>query len=303
MAHNHFDIVHQDVSGKTGRYCRILRQADFWWWDNVNKVFLETASVNSNVYMTEDVNEHGRYYGSTNHDFANGVYVVTLYDVDGNALIDSEKSYKFYDKTLIELVNEVRRRLRYEEVTDLTDPYSILLVDLLNTIQNDYMQEDAVWPELRMVTRATSKAQLYQLNSPNMGEFDFMQALYEYPNGFELQPFGDAPSQGAIAVPGRPRYFNIQYHTENIPVVFISPDPEKDQDYLMVYFKKPAKLVNAEDISELHHEPLILGAYALALENQGNDPTTAWQLFKNKMDRLSESEADLWLDGIEVTPT
>ena len=179
--------------------------------------------------------------------------------------------------TYLQLINSVLRRLREDEVATVSQSnYAKLIGDFVNETKREV--EDAwSWVQLRSTIQVTTVASTYNYTLTGSGdryrilqvlnntdEYDMRLASYKWMNRVLL----GTPQEAS------PLYYNISGSTSGDADVDIYPVPDKVYtiDYNMVI---PQDDFTADgDTLTVPSWPVILGAYAKALSERGEDGGT-----------------------------
>lgn len=203
--------------------------------------------------------------------------------------------------TYLEMVNEVLIRLRENEVTSVSDnKYSKMIGKFINDSKRQV--EDAyTWNALTETLTATTAANIFSYVLEGSGtRFRVIDIM----NDTEKIVMKYAPTNTMnrwflMATPQRssPVYYNFngtEADTGDTLVDFY-PIPDKEYNIRINIIKSQDSLVNNSDKPLVPAEPIILGAYARALAERGEDggmsSSEAYALFKSALSDYISIEA------------
>jgi len=185
--------------------------------------------------------------------------------------------------TYLDIVNSVMIRLREREVSAVTEnSYSKLIGQFVNDAKRQV--EDAWnWNALRKTLTATTQADVfnYELNTTG-SRFRMLDVINDTANFF-MEPrsstwFNDVFLNSATAETGEPRYYNINgISADGDTQVDIFPIPSGVYTIRFNVVDPQDNLTNDSDTLLVPTEPVILGAYARAVAERGEDGGIAAQ--------------------------
>lgn len=185
--------------------------------------------------------------------------------------------------TYLDIVNSVMIRLREREVSAVTEnSYSKLIGQFVNDAKRQV--EDAWnWNALRKTLTATTQADVfnYELNTTG-SRFRMLDVINDTANFF-MEPrsstwFNDAFLNSVTAETGEPRYYNINgISADGDTQVDIFPIPSGVYTIRFNVVDPQDNLTNDSDTLLVPTEPVILGAYARAVAERGEDGGIAAQ--------------------------
>lgn len=179
-------------------------------------------------------------------------------------------------KTYLQIVNQVLRKLRRDEVSEvLTTAYSRLIGELVNQAKREV--EDAWnWSETRTRTTISTVASdpLYSLTG--FGDRYKIQLVFNNTNNSELKAetrdYFDHIEFGTNADDGTPQYYRVfGFDSSGDPQVELSPTPDGVFDIRIIAYSQQADLASDETELKVPSWPVILGAYSLAISERGED--------------------------------
>jgi len=184
--------------------------------------------------------------------------------------------------TYIQLVNAVLRRLREDEVVTVSESaYSKLIGDFVNDAKREV--EDAWnWIQLRSTIQINTTANTYRYTLTGSGDrsrvlqvlndtqnYEMSRVSYKYMNKLFLL---------ADLQYGSPYYWDINGNSSGDYNVDIYPVPNSSEDinFNMVIPQDDFTAGTDDDVSiTVPSKPVILGAYAKAIEDRGEDGGTS----------------------------
>lgn len=178
--------------------------------------------------------------------------------------------------TYLELVNSVLIRLREREVSAVTEnSYSKLIGQFVNDAKRQV--EDAwSWNALRKTLTATTQANVfnYELNTAG-SRFRVLDVVNDTSNWFMEQRssgwFNDAFLNNPTTT-GEPRYYTFNgISADGDTQVDIYPIPGSEYTIRFNLVDPQDNLLNNSDTLLVPSEPVILGAYARAVAERGED--------------------------------
>jgi hypothetical protein len=180
--------------------------------------------------------------------------------------------------TYKEIVNSVLIRLREEEITNVTDTsYSKLIGQFVNDAKRQV--EDAyTWNALRTTLTVTTTADIfnYELNGTT-SRFRVLDIINDTSNRFMTQQssswFNNAFLNASGSVPtGSPEYYSFNgTSTDGDVLVDVYPIPDATYDLRFNLVIPQATLSANDDTLSVPSEPVVLGAYARAVAERGED--------------------------------
>lgn len=175
--------------------------------------------------------------------------------------------------TYKELVNNVLKRLRERTVNNVSEQ------ELIGILVNDakYEVENAWnWSALRQTLTVTTTADVfnYELNGTG-NNFSIMDVVNETGNYFmEYRTQHDFNEFYLNQNPqsGNPRYYNFNgVSSDNDTLVDLYPKPDSAYTIYFNIIQRTADLVNNTDVLKVPSRPVLLLAYAKAVEERGED--------------------------------
>lgn len=182
--------------------------------------------------------------------------------------------------TLLQAVNAVLRRLREGVVTTVSaSDYSTLIVDLINQSKRE-VEDSWNWTALRTVIPVTCTSS--QGYSTVTGAGERYRILSVFNNSEETQMhrvsqhFIDTQNNISNTQNSNPIYYNIKGTSSGDPVVYWWPIPDA-ADVINFNIVVPQDDLSADaDVITVPSWPVILGAYAKAVSERGEDGGLAY---------------------------
>lgn len=210
--------------------------------------------------------------------------------------------------TLLEMVNEVLIRLREPEVTSVNDnAYAKLIVKFINDSKRQV--EDAYnWNGLTQTLTATTQADLFSYVLEGCGtRFRIIDVLNDTEN--YVMKYGTTKEMNEwflLANPekGKPVYYNFNGVDSNgDTLVDFYPIPNGVYNIRINLIKSQDPLVANTDKPLVPSEPIILGAYARALVERGEDgglnSSEAYQLYRSSLADFVAIECNHYPEELE----
>jgi len=193
--------------------------------------------------------------------------------------------------TYLELINDVLVRLREKEVTSVTaDSYTKLIGKYVNDIKTQ-VENAYNWNALVDTITVTTVADTYNYVLTGAGQqFKVMDVINDTDNWNLKYADSKKVNQWFLEDPiqkGSPEYYNFNGTQDGDILVDVYPIPNKVCNLRFNFFIPQAKLTNNSDVILLPAEPIILGAYAKAIVERGEDAgmqsSEAWQLYRSAL--------------------
>lgn len=194
--------------------------------------------------------------------------------------------------TYLDMVNEVLIRLRENEVTSVSDnKYAKMIGKFINDAKRQV--EDAwEWNGLTETLTAITSQDLFSYVLEGSGtRFRIIDVLNDTENVvMQYAPTKTMNQWFLMTDPQKsaPIYYNFNgVDTDGNTLVDFYPIPDGAYDIRINLIKSQNPLVNNADKPRVPSEPIILGAYARALAERGEDgglaSSEAYQLFKSSL--------------------
>ena len=213
------------------------------------------------------------------------------------------------NRSVIQIINEVQRRLGVNQTTAVNDTkLSSVLLDFLNDVL-DEVSDMGDWPQMFREASVTSQSSVGTYEAAVSGN---IKNVYEIAWDSSTSPLNvvtieDMRRMQRLSLFGTPRHFCVT-EVSGVNAKFrVSPIPTTAAVFDIAYYKKPTLFI-ASDLSAVPNFPsrcLVQGTYAKALlEESGGEPTTEYQtayteyirMRKEAMNRLTyDTGTDIFL--------
>jgi len=179
--------------------------------------------------------------------------------------------------TYLEAVNSVLRRLREREVSSVSESsYSRLIGDFINDARNE-VENSWNWSSLRTTLTLTTSVDVfnYELNG-SKNNFNVIDVLNDTTNMFMEYKSGQAFDKLFLTqeptAKGAPIYYNWNgVSNDGDTQVDIYPIPDGVYTIRFNVLLRNTDLVNDSDDILVPHRPIVLLAFAKAVEERGED--------------------------------
>ena len=178
--------------------------------------------------------------------------------------------------TFLQAVNDVLVRLREDEVTSVTETaYSKLIGKLVNDAKRSV--EDAhTWNALGNTLTASTTADIFNYVLEGSGQrFKVLNVFADDVDAFLTQRDSNWMTMNLLAnsvQKGRPQYFNFNgVDTNGDTQVDLFPVPDGVYTIRFNIYMPQAPLSSDSTVIQVPSEPVILGAYARAIAERGED--------------------------------
>lgn len=179
--------------------------------------------------------------------------------------------------TYKELVNSVLVRLREREVESVESTvYSKLIGELVNDAKHE-VENAWDWSHLRTTLTATTTTGIFAYTLTSSGDrLKVLNVVNDTSNWYmtykSAEEFTDLYLNYDTVTAGAPQYYSfngLDANDDTIAEVYPKPDGEYELRFNLVV--RPSKLVNNTDKLYAPSAPVIMLAYAKALEERGED--------------------------------
>jgi hypothetical protein len=213
--------------------------------------------------------------------------------------------------TYLQAVNSVLRRLREPEATSVNDSdYTRLIATYVNDAKRQ-VEDSYNWNALSNTLSATTTESIFNYVLEGSGQrFRLIDALNDTSN-FVMQnrttAWMDRVFLMADPARGQPMYFNFNGVDANGDTqVDIYPIPDAAYTLRFNIIQPQAELVNNADVIQVPSEPIIMGAYARAIaergEDQGIQGNEAYALYLQSLGDAIALEAGRYIEEGEWIP-
>ncbi len=296
-----FPVTFFGIEGLTGAYARIKRKDDGFWYDEAADTWIATATSDTDLALTEDGSEAGKYTATAaTFNAKPGAKYITYVYTSADVLINyTENTYKSaQQKTALEIVQEVQRELRLPQASGaFSKAHDVLMLIFANKFI-DLTFEAGQWEELDIaggitLTQGKSVYVIEPANNTFLDVINHMQIgtnvpLKKFMTNDDFRNYAREQS----STQNQPLYMRI-YGRQGRSILFeVAPTP--DQSYLLDWEgqMKPLKLVNTTDICIFDSDLIIDGTLMLAKEESGLDFSAEADVVRLKTDSRVKSEAD-----------
>lgn len=209
--------------------------------------------------------------------------------------------------TYLELVNDILVRLREPEVTTVQEN---VLSKLIGKLVNDSKRqvEDAYnWNALTATMTVVTEANTFNYGLTGVGQRFKIIDAYNYTAKWAMRPASTVAMNqmflegGTEPQTGSPQYYNFNGLTANGDTqVDVFPVPTGAETLFFNLYVPQEKLVNDTDGLYVPSEPVILGAYARALVERGEDgglnSSEAYGLYRSSLADHIANEASRYVE-------
>jgi hypothetical protein len=180
--------------------------------------------------------------------------------------------------TALTLVNAVLRRLREPQVTGFSNAYAALILDFVNETMTE-VENAWRWTMLRQTLTITTSAgvQTYALTGSGQ-QFQFQdrdsRMFNSTAKGYIYPMPGDVIEEYKWVVdttPGIPSNYSVSGQSGDDAQIQFWPVPDGAYTIKVPVFIPDAELVNTNDVVNVPQNPIILGAWARAISERGED--------------------------------
>ena len=176
----------------------------------------------------------------------------------------------------LQLTNSVLSRLRESEATSVTDNDYVKLVARWVNDSKRQVEDAYNWNSLSETLSATTTADIFNYVLEGSGQrFRVIDVLNDTSNGFVQNAstrWMDEKFLLTTAQKGSPAYYNFNGTDSNGDTqVDLYPIPNGTYNIRFNIIKPQVELVGNADTLLVPHEPVILGAYARAIAERGED--------------------------------
>lgn len=199
--------------------------------------------------------------------------------------------------TALSLVNGVLRRLRKTQVSSFTDNYTGLILDFVNQTKEEI--EDAwQWTFLRQTKQITTAGATADYAITGGGDKSIILGVWNETSKYQLRPMTDEYYSHFLytdSIPdGSPYNYRVRGLDSNGDIkLSLFPTPEIVETIKVDIYIPEAELDSTTDETKLPKLPLILGAWALAISERGEDggqnTSEQWMMYRNALsDRIAK---------------
>lgn len=207
--------------------------------------------------------------------------------------------------TVLEIINEVQRRLRLPQSTAISDAHAQLLLSYLNEVQRDYMMESVVWDELKTYGNfnTTAGTNIYTISITGGGEIEIIRSLRigtntpleKFDNDEEFREY-----KRVYTAQAQPLMWRVYSRSGGNIIIEVCPTPDAVYQVDAEVVKKPPKLSLATDTPLLDSDTVILGITMLARKEMGLDAQGDLASFQAKLGLQSENQGESNFGDVEA---
>jgi len=193
--------------------------------------------------------------------------------------------------TYLDAINSVLTRLRRDTVVSTgSSTYASLIGQLVNEAKREV--EDAWgWSEIRAEIAITTDTTNRTYLLAGTGERTRVQGVWNTTRSQLIRPASDYEIEklvhGGSQTAGPPSRWRLNEFTASEPVLEFERVPDQAYAITVVCSNPQADLVNAAEAISVPHWPVVLGAYAKALAERGDDGAmgnNAMAIYENALD-------------------
>lgn len=204
--------------------------------------------------------------------------------------------------TVLEIIQEVQKKLRLPQSLSLTDSHAKLILSLINDVQRNLLAEQGVWDEAKVygsfnTVSGTATATI----SVSGQEIEIIRNLKIGTSPpIEKVDDDDFREYKRVYSTGQPLYYRIYSKSGGGITVEFSPTPDAVYQIDYEVLKKPPRLVNSTDVPLLDADTLIAGTVTLAKHNQGQDVNLELSQFQAKLGMQVDSQGESGWGDVEA---
>jgi len=178
--------------------------------------------------------------------------------------------------TALQLVNKVLRRLREDEVTSFTSSYASLILDFVNETKRE-VEDSWNWTSLRTTKTVTTVAGTSQYALTGVGSRFRILDAWDSTNNAQLvlanSAYFNYNTEGMGSPSQRQPYAYQVWGRDSNGDPYISINPVPDGVYTLTFYvhEQQADLVATADTMTVADWPVVLGAWAKAISERGED--------------------------------
>jgi hypothetical protein len=301
-----YSIFHKGTEGQT-LTATIQRVTDGYFWDNVAGAWVSLETPQCLVGLSE---------GTTPGDYS--VTIPALSPASGNVFrikVYSGGVAQFYteglpydpdQKTALQLINEVQKRLRLSQSASIIETHAQLILGFINDTALNIVAETAVWDALRFKGGfyTIPGVSIYPILLANaLSGIDALRNLQIDISPIEKQSdreFRDFKRNYDTGDGGQPSIYRNYGRAGANLLVEVCPTPNAVYSVDFEGLLKVSALVAESDTSPLDQEALVLGAVMLSRDEGGEDAQGATTLFKMKLELINANEGESSWGDIEA---
>jgi len=202
--------------------------------------------------------------------------------------------------TYLELVNSVLKRLREDTVSSVTEnKYSTMIGEFVNDIKEE-VEEAHDWMRLRRTLQIVTSTGVFRYTLTGAGDRFRVISIFDDTNDNSLK---QAPSQEwmnrmfntGTQTNSHPGYYDFNGYSGDDTQMDMWPIPDGIYTINCNFVIPQAKLSSNTDALIVPYQPVILGAYAKAVSERGEDGGISYQeaddAFHRSLNRVASIDA------------
>lgn len=206
--------------------------------------------------------------------------------------------------TFLQLVNSVLRRLREDEVSTVSEnTYSKLISELINEAKRE-VEDSHEWVALRDTVQATTASGIFRYYLSGVGNRFKLRSVINDTTDNELD-FAESKYLTKLftstAETGEPTMYDFSGIDVDDYVLDLYPIPSAVYTININLVRPQLDLALDTEELKVHEYPVLLGAYAKAVAERGDDNGLQYQVaYKAYQDALSDA---IQIDSSRIFPT
>ena len=182
--------------------------------------------------------------------------------------------------TYIEIINKVLIRLREDTVADVSESYTKLIGEFVNEAKRE-VENSWNWVQLRSTVQITTEADSIRYTLSGSGNRSKILYVINDTDNYEMRLANSRwmtlQLTAATTQNASPIFYDVNGYTDGDFNVDLYPIPDKAYN---INFNMVIPQVDLEDVSDaviVPFQPIILGAYAKAISERGEDSGIAYR--------------------------
>jgi hypothetical protein len=298
-----FNIECRSTEGQT-LHAVVQRIADSRVWNVITGVWDSVVTAACNISLVESSSSPGLYEGSAAFiPQDGGLYDISVLDGVESLVASTEDVYNSPQPTALEIVNAVQQELRLPQSVTFNDAHGALILSLVNKAII-IMAESGPYPETKVKGSIglVTGIDVYSIFPVNQGGADIIEDL-RIDSGDPLTLLDDASfreQKKETPGSGQPTFYRYYSRVGGGLVIEAHPTPEKA--YVLSYegILKVNRLINLTDTPLLDADTIILGAIAIAKDEEGLDASSEYSAFQSKFMGISETQGGISAGDVEI---
>ena len=209
--------------------------------------------------------------------------------------------------TYLELVNDILVRLREPEVTTVQENTLSKLIGKLVNDSKRQVEDSYNWNALTATLTAVTEANTFNYGLTGIGQRFKVIDVHNYTAKWPMRPASTSAmntmflESGATPATGSPQYYNFNGLTaQGDTQVDVFPVPTSAETLFFNLYVPQDNLSSDTDALYVPSEPVILGAFARALVERGEDgglnSSEAYALYKSSLADHISNEASRYVE-------